>query len=46
LFTGLHKDPRWQPFMEKLGTSPAQLAAIRFNVTLPSKQSPGQKPAN
>ena len=43
LFKGLHKDPRWQPFLEKLGSSPAQLAVIRFNVTLPSERESGNQ---
>ena len=34
-FTALHDDPRWVPLLESLGKSPAQLAAIEFNVTLP-----------
>ena len=28
-------DPRWLPFLESIGKSPKQLAAIRFTVTLP-----------
>jgi TolB-like protein/class 3 adenylate cyclase/Tfp pilus assembly protein PilF len=28
-------DPRWLPFLERIGMSPDQLAAIEFNVTLP-----------
>ena len=35
LFANLHDDPRWLPFLESIGSSPAQLAAIEFNVTLP-----------
>ena len=35
LFTNLHADPRWIPFLEKIGRSPEQLAAIKFEVTLP-----------
>jgi TolB-like protein/Tfp pilus assembly protein PilF len=31
----LHSDPRWVPFMEKIGMSDEQLAAIEFEVTLP-----------
>ena len=31
----LHDDPRWLPLLEKIGSSPAQLDAIEFNVTLP-----------
>jgi TolB-like protein/lipoprotein NlpI len=35
LFANLHKDPRWLPFLRKLGRAPEQLAAIRFDVKLP-----------
>jgi TolB-like protein/Flp pilus assembly protein TadD len=35
LFANLHDDPRWLPFLESIGKSPEQLAAIEFNVTLP-----------
>jgi tetratricopeptide (TPR) repeat protein len=35
LFANIHKDPRWLPFLESIGKSPAQLDAIKFNVTLP-----------
>ena len=31
----LKKDPRWLPFLERIGTSPAQLDAIEFKVSLP-----------
>jgi len=31
----LHGEPRWLPFLESIGKSPAQLAAIPFEVTLP-----------
>lgn len=34
-FASLHKDPRWQPFLESIGKSPEQLAAIEFRVKLP-----------
>ena len=34
-FNSLHKDPRWLPLLEKLGKSPAQLAAIKFSPALP-----------
>jgi len=37
LFTNLHDDPRWPPFLLKLGMAPAQLAQIPFNVTEPSR---------
>ncbi|MGD9021227.1 MAG: tetratricopeptide repeat protein, partial [Lysobacterales bacterium] len=35
LFKTLHDDPRWLPFLESIGMSPAQLDAIEFNVSLP-----------
>jgi TolB-like protein/Flp pilus assembly protein TadD len=35
LFTNLHSDPRWLPFLRKVGIAPEQLAAIQFDVTLP-----------
>ena len=35
LFSDLHDDPRWLPFLERIGYSPGQLAAIEFKVTLP-----------
>ena len=31
----IHDDPRWLPFLESIGKSPEQLAAIEFKVTLP-----------
>ena len=34
-FRNLHDDPRWQPFLAKLGQSDTQLAAIKFDVQLP-----------
>ena len=37
LFANLHIDPRWQPFLESIGKSPKQLAAISFGVDLPKK---------
>ena len=37
LFSNIHDDPRWLPFLESIGKSPEQLAAIEFNVTLPQK---------
>ena len=36
LFAGLYKDPRWLPFLRKLGKAPDQLAAIRFDVRVAS----------
>ncbi len=35
LFANIHDDPLWLPFLESIGKSPEQLAAIEFNVTLP-----------
>jgi tetratricopeptide (TPR) repeat protein len=35
LFAKIHDDPRWLPFLRKLGKTPEQLAAIKFEVTLP-----------
>ncbi len=35
LFSNVHSDPRWLPFLESIGKSPRQLAAIGFKVTLP-----------
>lgn len=35
LFTNIHNDTRWLPFLESIGKSPEQLAAIEFDVTLP-----------
>ena len=31
----LHGDPRWLPFLRKMGFAPEQLARIEFKVTLP-----------
>jgi len=35
MFANIHDDPRWLPFLESIGKSPEQLAAIEFKVTLP-----------
>ena len=35
LLSNIHDDPRWLPFLESIGKSPEQLAAIEFKVTLP-----------
>jgi TolB-like protein/Flp pilus assembly protein TadD/predicted Ser/Thr protein kinase len=34
-FASLRKDPRWLPFLRKLGRAPEQLARVPFQVTLP-----------
>jgi TolB-like protein len=36
LFRRLHNDPRWLPFLRKVGKSPEQLAAITFEVKVPT----------
>ena len=33
-FAKLHEDPRWLPFLRKVGMAPEQLAAIKFDVKL------------
>jgi TolB-like protein/lipoprotein NlpI len=35
LFENIHSDPRWLPFLRKLGRAPEQLAKIQLKVTLP-----------
>ena len=35
LFDKIHSDPRWLPFLRKIGRAPEQLAKIQFKVTLP-----------
>ena len=35
LLRNLHNDPRWLPFLRKLGKAPEQLAAIKFEVKVP-----------
>lgn len=35
MFANIHSDPRWVPFLEKLGRSPKQLASIEFEVKPP-----------
>ena len=35
LFSNLHDDPRWLPFLESIGKSTAQLDSIEFDVVLP-----------
>jgi TolB-like protein/lipoprotein NlpI len=35
LFANLYEDPRWVPFLRKIGKAPEQLAKISFNVTPP-----------
>ena len=35
LLANLRSDPRWGPFLRKIGKAPEQLAAIKFDVKLP-----------
>ena len=35
LFDKIHSDPRWLPFLRKIGKAPEQLTKIKFAVTLP-----------
>jgi len=35
LFANLHEDPRWLPFLREHGKAPEQLAAIKFDFTVP-----------
>ncbi|MDR3385602.1 MAG: protein kinase [Rudaea sp.] len=39
LFDNIHADPRWLPFLRKIGKAPEQLAKIEFKVTLPQMES-------
>jgi hypothetical protein len=36
LLESLHSDPRWLPFLRKIGKAPEQLAAIKFDVKVPN----------
>ncbi len=36
LFDNIRQDPRWLPFLRKIGKAPEQLAKIEFKVTLPA----------
>jgi hypothetical protein len=40
LFHKIRQDPRWLPFLRKLGYAPEQLAKIQFTVTLPDAVQP------
>ena len=35
LFANLRDDPRWLPFLRRIGKAPEQLAAIKFDVRVP-----------
>jgi adenylate cyclase len=34
-FSNLYSDPRWMPFLEKIGRSPERLDRVDFNIVLP-----------
>ena len=36
-FADMHDDPRWLPFLRKIGLGPEQRAAIKLDVPLPQK---------
>jgi TolB-like protein/tetratricopeptide (TPR) repeat protein len=38
LFANLHNDPRWLPFLRKVGKDPETLAKIEFKVALPTER--------
>jgi len=38
-FANIREDPRWTPFLQRIGRAPEQLAAIRFDVTPPSGEA-------
>jgi TolB-like protein/lipoprotein NlpI len=35
MFANIHADPRWLPFLRRIGMAPEQLAAIKFDVEMP-----------
>ena len=37
LLANIRSDPRWLPFLRKIGRAPEQLAKIDFNMTLPAE---------
>ncbi len=46
LFDKIRHDPRWLPFLRKLGYAPEQLAKIKFSVTLPGAADAGSDAAS
>ena len=36
----VHDDPRWRAFLEQVGSTPEQLAAVEFEFTLPTEARP------
>jgi Flp pilus assembly protein TadD len=45
LFDKIHADPRWLPFLRKIGKAPEQLAKIEFEVKLPAEPRAGTRGA-
>jgi hypothetical protein len=41
-FESIHADPRWLPFLRKIGYAPEQLAKIEFDVMLPEDGTTAQ----
>jgi len=35
MFANIRHDPRWLPFLRRIGRAPEQLASIKFDVTMP-----------
>jgi len=46
LFDKIHADPRWLPFLRKIGKAPEQLAKIEFKVDLPKLGGAGSADSN
>ncbi|MCJ7452938.1 MAG: hypothetical protein MUO39_10770 [Steroidobacteraceae bacterium] len=42
LFEPLRADPRWKPFLRRVGLSDEQVAALDFNIEVPLASGPGQ----
>jgi hypothetical protein len=40
-FAAMHNDPRWLPYLRKIGYAPEQLAQVEFKVTLPAAARKG-----
>jgi hypothetical protein len=37
MFASIHDDPRWLPFLRKIGRAPEQLAKVELKLTLPEQ---------
>lgn len=42
MFDSLHDDPRWLPYLRKIGYAPEQLAKIEFKLPPPATTSPAK----